>query len=248
MAFKMKHKLTPHGLRNRSNTPLYNHHNENIDPRAGQPVVEEVSNQDGVKTLRRTTVTGQPGTYESTGIEFEDSWNNMSEEKKKKFKNFEDYKQQAEEYIETKKKGTQRELVEEKTITETSTDPTYETVTETIESLPLFGNQQNYDEANWRGMTRYMLNSNSTVFPAIIADFTGRQYMRTSKDELVKLAYDADPAGFEQKLRSFYPEMFGSDKPLPKNTREVTRQVDPGSNNVTETPWTVVSNTTTKID
>lgn len=248
MAFKMKHKLTSHGLRNRSNTPLYNHHNENIDPPTGQPVVEEVSNQDGVKTLRRTTVTGKAGNYKGGGGTYEQTWNNMPEEKKKKFKNFEDYKQQAIEYIEEKKKGSQREVVEEKTITETNTEPKYETVTETIESLPLFGNQQNYDEANWTGMTRYMLGRNSQIFPAIISDFTGRRYMRTPKNELVKMAYDADPVGFEMKLRKLYPSMFSSQKPLPENTRQVKQQVDPGSTNVEETDWAVVSDTTTEID
>lgn len=245
MAFRMKKTLTSFGLKNNSNSPLHDHHTGGpIDP----PKEVVVSDKDGVQTLRRTTLTGQPGNYQGGGGSFEETWNNLSPKKKEEFENFEDYKQQAIDFIEKQRQGTQREVVEEKTITKTNTDPQYETVTETIESLPLFGNQQNYDEANWKGMTRYMLQNNSRVFPAIISDFNSRRFMRTSKDELVKMAYDADPVAFETKLRQLYPEMFQSKKPLPENTRDVQQQVSPGSTNVDETDWTVVSDTTTNID
>ena len=91
MAFRMKKTLTSLGLRNNSTTPLHDNHTGGpVDP----PKEVVVSDKDGVKTLRRTTVTGEKGNYEGGGGTFEETWDNMPEEKKIKFKNFEDYRKQ----------------------------------------------------------------------------------------------------------------------------------------------------------
>ena len=56
MAFRMKKTLTSLGLKNNSTTPLHDNHTGGpIDP----PKEVVVSDKDGVKTLRRTTVTGE---------------------------------------------------------------------------------------------------------------------------------------------------------------------------------------------
>lgn len=67
-----------------------------------------------------------PGTYKGTGIKFEDSWDNMPTEKKSKFKNFEDYKRQAIDYIEKQKEKNARQVkvVRERDYTQDVKPPT----------------------------------------------------------------------------------------------------------------------------
>jgi len=246
MAFKMKHKLTSYGLKNRLNTPLYQNYNENIDPPGSTRVV---SDEGGVKTLQRTTTTGQPGTYQSTGIEFEDSWNNMPEEKKKKFNNFEDYKRQALEYIAKKKRGTQREVVEEKQIITTDTQPQYETVQETV-TMPLFGNKDNYNNFSWDRLTGELQRSNRMTLPAVFSQNMNSRKAKydMSLSQRLKASYDEDPLAFEKRLRQFYPNLFTS-KTAPKGDIIETKvETTPGSQNVEETDWSVISDTTTEID
>ena len=143
----------------------------------------------------------------------------------------------------------QNTVIQEKRIDVVSGKPVYEDKTEVIAALPLFGNQQNYDNVNWRGMAIGLKGKNSMLFTGLLGDFSGRKYMRTPEDELLKMAYDKDPVLFEKRMRSLYPGMFSSKnkKPAP-NTEEVQVEVSPGSSSTNESEWETVSDETIDIE
>ena len=148
-----------------------------------------------------------------------------------------------------KGKDQENTVIQEKTIDVVSGDPVYEDKTEVIASLPLFGNQQNYDNVNWRGMAIGLEGENSLLFKGLLGEFSGRKYMRTPEDELLKMAYDKDPAMFESRMREFYPSMFSSDARKPAdNTRTTQVEVSPGTSSTNESEWETVSDETIDIE
>ena len=143
----------------------------------------------------------------------------------------------------------QNTVIQEKTIDVVSGKPIFEDRTEVIESLPLFGNQQNYDNVNWRGMAIGLKGKNSMLFTGLLGDFSGRKYMRTPEDELLKMAYDKDPVIFEARMRDFYPSMFSSDARKPAdNTRTTRVEVGTGDSSTNESEWETVSDETIDIE
>jgi len=148
-----------------------------------------------------------------------------------------------------KGKDQQNTVIQEKTIDVVSGKPIFEDRTEVIESLPLFGNQQNYDNVNWRGMAIGLKGKNSMLFTGLLGDFSGRKYMRTPEDELLKMAYDKDPVIFEARMRDFYPSMFSSDARKPAdNTRTTRVEVGTGDSSTNESEWETVSDETIDIE
>ena len=148
-----------------------------------------------------------------------------------------------------KGKDQQNTVIQEKTIDVVSGKPIFEDRTEVIESLPLFGNQQNYDNVNWRGMAIGLKGKNSMLFTGLLGDFSGRKYMRTPEDELLKMAYDKDPVIFEARMRDFYPGMFSSNARKPAdNTRTTRVEVGPGTSSTNESEWETVSDETIDIE
>jgi hypothetical protein len=148
-----------------------------------------------------------------------------------------------------KGKDQQNTVIQEKTIDVVSGKPIFEDRTEVIESLPLFGNQQNYDNVNWRGMAIGLKGKNSMLFTGLLGDFSGRKYMRTPEDELLKMAYDSDPVAFEERMRALYPGMFSSKNKKPAaNTRTTRVEVSPGSSSTNESEWETVSDETIDIE
>ena len=148
-------------------------------------------------------------------------------------------------------KGNDQEntIIQNKTIDVVSGDAVYEDKTEVIAALPLFGNQQNYDNVNWRGMAIGLEGENSLLFKGLLGEFSGRKYMRTPEDELLKMAYDKDPAMFESRMREFYPSMFSSDARKPAdNTRTTRVEVSPGTSSTNESEWETVSDETIDIE
>lgn len=147
-------------------------------------------------------------------------------------------------------KGNDQEntVIQEKTIDVVSGDPVYEDKTEVIASLPLFGNQQNYDNVNWGRMAIGLKGKNSMLFKGLLGDFSGRRYMRDPEDKLLKMAYDQDPAMFESRMRKLYPSMFSSDARKPAdNTRTTRVEVSPGTSSTNESEWETVSDKTIDI-
>ena len=259
MGFKMKKSLTSTGLQSHLQKPL-------ISKGSNSPFMQQqefsegkvISERDGRTTLQRTKINEISGQKMSEDPIVDEGEDKLYENILSSTRDIEQMKtlgidaadkKAVVNYALNKGKNQQNTVVQEKTIDVASSEPVMEEVTETIESLPLFGNQNNYENVNWSGMARGLINADSFLFTGLLGDYGGREYTRTSKDKLLKMSYDKDPQAFEARMRSLYPSMFSAKNRKPAaNTRTTQREVSPGTNTRNESEWETVSDETINID
>jgi hypothetical protein len=263
MGFQMRKLLTDSGLQsplkqtqqvrslNSSNgvTPFY----QTNEFSEGQVI----SQNDGTTTLQRKKVNTILGQNMSSNVvdEGEDAlYNNLISSPKDLAKMEElniNIKDQAAviSYGLNKGNDQQNTIIQEKTVDVVSGKPIFETQTKVIESLPLFGNQQTYDNINWRRMAEGLKGQNSMLFTGLLGDFSTREYTRVPQDKLLKMSYDKDPVMFESRMRALYPSMFSSENKKPAaNTEEVQVEVGLGDSSTNESEWETVSDETIDIE